>query len=190
MTPKNSGHDTDWDTISDHTCPHSGPGSRRPSTLDLTTSGKGLGVPCKGGPRSRSVSSEREIASKEKVAASRVTADTTDPEPDSEEELKTIKARIDQLVATRSGTTFEFLRSLLDIDQAPGVGLPAPTAEVESTNKAPQPSEAKTVVQPGEALEQTTVSEDSSVDSTDTTSDETDSETSEDSKQVGDIDLI
>ena len=151
----------------------------------MTTSGKGLGVPCKGGARSRSVSSEREIASKEKVAASRVTADTTDPEPDSEEELKTIKARIDQLVATRSGTTFEFLRSLLDIDQAPSVGLPAPTAEVESTNKAPQPSEAKAVVQPGEALEQTTVSEDSSVDSTDTTSDETDSETSEDSKQVG-----
>ena len=149
-----------------------------------------MGVPCKGGARSRSVSSEREIASKEKVAAASrkaacVTADTTDPEPDSEEELKTIKARIDQLVATRSGTTFEFLRSLLDIDQAPG-----PTAEVESTNKAPQPSEAMTVVQPGEALEPTTVSEDSSVDSTDTTSDETDSETSEDSKQVGDIDLI
>ena len=153
-----------------------------------------MGVPCKGGARSRSVSSEREIASKEKVAAASrkaacVTADTTDPEPDSEEELKTIKARIDQLVATRSGTTFEFLRSLLDIDQAPSVGLPAPTAEVESPNKAPQPSEAKAVVQPGEALEQTTVS-DSSVDSTDTTSDETDSETSEDSKQVGDIDLI
>ena len=112
-----------------------------------------------------------------------VAADTTDPEPDSEEELKTIKARIDQLVATRSGTTFEFLRSLLDIDQAPSVGLAAPKAEVESTNKPQQPSEVKKVVKPGDALEQT--SEDSSVDSTDTTSDETESETSDDSKQVG-----